>query len=111
MSEVVDRLCSGWHEVEASRAATAAELKEQLERGFVLLRFPTTRGGTELGFEVTRSSAQNDGVDFERPLGSVTIVGDLSLDFVLVQCVAEIDLETLRGRGRLQRIAGREEDA
>jgi len=39
------------------------------------------------------------------PLGSaeIKLVGDLTLDYVRVTCVARIDLATLEGEGHLER--------
>jgi hypothetical protein len=40
--------------------------------------------------------------DLHVPAGDVRLVGDLTLDWVPVTCVAEVDLATRLGVGRLQ---------
>jgi len=101
MNELVARLSNGLHEIVAERSATALELREQIERGFVLLKFPNTRGGTELGSQLDREQTRLDGANFESATGSVHLVGSLTLNYVKVQLVADIDLATLKGTGQL----------
>jgi hypothetical protein len=43
--------------------------------------------------------------DFESGAGLVHLEGGLTLDYVKVKCVADIDLKTLEGQGRLVEIA------
>jgi hypothetical protein len=104
MSDLVQRLSQGMHPVEASLRPdrTVAALKECIDRGYVLIRFTGTRGGTELGVALDRERSKLAGADFEKQSGSVTIVGDLMLDFVKVRCIADIDLPSLAGQGRLE---------
>jgi len=104
MSELVKRLAEGSHPVEASLRPnrTVRALKECLDRGYVHVKFTGTRGGTELGVAVDRQRTATTGADFESGSGRVTIIGNLSLDFVPVTCVAEIDLATLSGTGHLE---------
>lgn len=40
----------------AARANSSTDLKESIERGFVLLTFTNTRGGTELGVELDKEA-------------------------------------------------------
>lgn len=103
---LTDRLCTGDHPVEASLRPerSAAELRTAVERGYVFVRFTDTRGGTELGVELDRSACVLDGGDFTESNGRITLVGDLVLDWEPVRCIAEIDLATLTGTGRLERV-------
>jgi hypothetical protein len=39
--------------------------------------------------------------DFENQTGTVHLEGDLTLDYVKVRCVADIDLQTFNGQGHL----------
>ena len=48
--------------------------------------------------------------DFEEGSGSITIAGELSLDFVPVRCVANIDLSSLKGQGRLEPLEAKKDD-
>jgi len=103
MNDLVQRLSTGVHPIEAGLRPerTAAALKDCIDRGYVHVRFTDTRGGTELGVPVDRERSQL-AADFGQGVGQVTIVGDLTLDFVRVRCHAELDLQTLSGSGRLE---------
>jgi len=106
MNELVQRLANGVHPIIAERSASALELREQIERGFVLLKFPNTRGGTELGSQLDMKQTRLDGADFESGTGNVHLVGNLTLNYDKVTLVADIDLASLRGTGRLVLIEG-----
>jgi hypothetical protein len=41
--------------------------------------------------------------DFENGIGMVHIEGGLTLDYVKVRCIADIDLKTFEGTGRLEK--------
>ncbi|HLG56458.1 MAG TPA: hypothetical protein VI485_14065 [Vicinamibacterales bacterium] len=107
MSELVEKLCRGEHAVEFSArpARTVAALKESLDRGYVLVKFVNTRGSTELGVTVDRDQTDIAAADFDQQKGQITIVGGLTLDYVPVRCVANIDLSSLEGRGHLEQVA------
>jgi hypothetical protein len=101
MNELVERLTKGPHPIVAERSASPRELREQIERGFVLLKFPNTRGGTELGSRLDMEETRLDGADFEGGTGTVHLVGSLTLNYDKVQLVADIDLASLKGTGHL----------
>jgi hypothetical protein len=107
MSELVQRLSTGDHDVVASLRPTASAqaLKECIDRGYVLVKFTGTRGGTELGIKIDPQASDVASADFANASGRVTLVGSLSLDYVDVRCVAEIDLATLAGTGHLEPIS------
>jgi hypothetical protein len=106
MSDIVDRLSQGNHPVEVSLRPerTVKALKESLDRGYIHIKFTGTRGGTELGVPIDRQLTDVSGADFERESGSLTIAGTLTLDFEKVRCVAELELPSLQGRGRVERL-------
>ena len=79
-------------------------LAECIGRNYVHVRFTETRGGTELGFELDRERCRLD--DLDRGDGRICLVGELNLDYVPVRCVAEVDLATFQGTGRLERLDG-----
>lgn len=106
MNELVQRLTNGVHPIIAERSASAQELRQQIERGFVLLKFPNTRGGTELGSQLDMKQTRLDGADFESGTGNVHLVGSLTLNYDKVTLVADIDLASLKGSGRLVLIEG-----
>jgi hypothetical protein len=101
MNELVERLTKGPHPIVAERSTSPKELREQIGRGFVLLKFPNTRGGTELGSRLDMEQTRLDGADFESGAGSVRLVGNLTLNYDKVQLVADIDLASLKGTGYL----------
>jgi uncharacterized protein YbdZ (MbtH family) len=102
---LIGRLSNGKYAVAASRYKTASELGECIDRGFVLVKFTGTRGGTELGFRVNADHTDTTGANFKDGVGAVRLVGALTLDDVKVRCVAQIDLQSLAGEGYLERQA------
>lgn len=107
MNDLVQRLSEGQHPVEVSARPqrTVKALKDSLDRGYVLIKFTGTRGGTELGVPVDRDLSDLTGADFDNETGRLKLVGSLTLDYVRVRCVADIDLPSLHGTGRLEPIA------
>ncbi len=104
MSELVKRLSEGDHPVEASLRPekTVQALKERIDRGYVHVKFTDTKGGTELGVRLDQEATDLSKADFDNQTGSVHLVGSLTLDYVKVRCVADIDLKTLTGKGHLE---------
>jgi uncharacterized protein YbdZ (MbtH family) len=103
---LVDRLSRGEHPVGVSiRPETTAQLfKEALDRGYVHIKFTDTQGGTELGVRLDLGACDFSNADFDEATGSVRIIGGLTLDYQNVRCIAEIDLKTLAGTGRLEKV-------
>lgn len=102
VATLVARLSNGRHAVATSRYKTASELGDCIERGFVLVKFTGTRGGTELGFRLNSDQTDTTGADFKDGVGAVRLVGELTLDDENVRCVAQIDLQSLAGEGYLE---------
>ncbi|PYP84887.1 MAG: MbtH domain-containing protein [Blastocatellia bacterium AA13] len=103
---LVDRLCENDHPVEAGLRPekTVKLFKEAIDRNYVHIKFTDTRGGTELGVRLDRDACDFTGADFEAGSGSVHVEGGLTLDYVKVKCIADIELGQLAGRGRLERV-------
>lgn len=101
MNELVERLTKGLHPIVAERSASARELREQIDRGFVLVKFLSTKGGTELGSQLDMKQTRLDAADFESGTGSVRLVGNVTLNYDKVQLVADIDLASRKGTGYL----------
>lgn len=101
MDDLVNRLSQGGHPVLITRVNNVQEFKQRIDRGYILLKFTETQGGTELGFKLDHSETVSTDADFERAMGSVHVVGDLILNYDKVRCVADIDLATLKGVGHL----------
>ena len=105
MSDLVERLCEGSHLVEIGLRPekSAKAFRECLDRGYVHVRFPETRGGTELGVRIDGRHTSLENTDFVNPQGTVNLVGTLTLNGVEARCIATIDLTTLSGMGHLER--------
>ncbi len=103
MNELVERLARGGQPVTVGGPSPQiADLQERIEQlGYVFIKFTETRGGTDLGVRLDRAATQTAGADFAHATGQVHIEGTLTLDFVPVRCVADIDLATLTGTGHL----------
>lgn len=104
--DLVSRLSEGQHPVEASLRpeVSVAAFKERIDRGYVHIRFTDTNGGTELGVRLDREATDLGPADFDRQVGTVHLVGGLTLDYVEVKCLADIDLASLTGHGHLERV-------
>ena len=74
-----------------------------LERGYALIKFTDTKGGTELGFAIDKSRSQLES-DFDTPKGSIHLEGELVLNYEPVCMVADINVKTRKGKGHLQPI-------
>jgi uncharacterized protein YbdZ (MbtH family) len=100
---LVDRLCTGTHPVEVGLRPERAwkYFKDAIGRDYVHIKFTDTKGGTELGVRLDRDACDFSHADLENGTGTVHIEGGLTLDYVEVRCIAEIDLTTLGGKGRL----------
>ncbi|SCF07774.1 Uncharacterized conserved protein YbdZ, MbtH family [Micromonospora haikouensis] len=103
---LVDRLSAGLHPVEAVPRLERgpAAFREALDNGYVFVRFTGTVGGTELGVRVDAGATDRTAADFTAGTGTVHLEGTLNLDFEDVRCVADIDLATFTGQGRLERV-------
>jgi hypothetical protein len=102
MDELVQRLSEGDHPVVTRRAESAEQLKQSIDRGYVLVTFTDTRGGTELGVRLDDDLTDLGKADFEQATGTVHLAGNLTLNYVKVRCVADVDLATLQGTGHLE---------
>ena len=101
--DLVSRLSKGEHLVESSLRPekTVQALKERIDLGYVHIKFTETRGGTELGVRLDREALDLSQADFEGQKGTVHLEGELTLNYVKVRCIADINLQTLAGKGRL----------
>ncbi len=102
MDELVQRLAEGEHPIVAGRAASADEFKRSIDRGYVLLKFTDTKGGTELGVRLDTAKTDLSRADFAQRAGTAHLAGNLTLNYVKVRCVADIDLANLQGQGHLE---------
>ena len=102
--DLVQFLSHGNHPVEAGLTPdkTVEELKACIDRGYVYIKFTDTRGGTELGFHLDDSLSDLRRANFENGSGTACLAGQLTLNYVKVKCIADINLETLQGHGHLE---------
>lgn len=104
---LVDRLCDGVHPLVVSLRPepTVKGLKAAIDDGYVRLKFTDTKGGTELGIHLDKEATDLGKANFDDGAGKARIIGNLTLDYTRVRCVAEVDLATLDGTGRLEKVA------
>ena len=102
-NDLVRRLCEGDHPVEASirPEKTVQSFKERIDMGYVHIKFTGTKGGTELGVRLDPEAIDVTRADFDAGKGTVHLEGTLTLNYVPVRCIADIDLESLSGQGHL----------
>ena len=98
MSALVEKLSRGEHPVSLARYKDIAGFKQAIERGFVLVRFQT-RNSTEIDVSLEENA---NGIDLESK--SINLRGSLTLDYQPVRCIANVDLESLTGYGRLEMV-------
>jgi hypothetical protein len=102
MDELVRFLSEGSHKICVDRAKTPADFRTSLDDGFVLLRFPDTRGGTTLGVRLDKARCELGEAGTSSP---VKVVGTLVLNYNEIELTANIDPTTLEGTGSVALIA------
>ena len=102
--DLIDRLSTGDHPVELNLRPdqTAQALQACVERGYVHIKFTHTRGGTELGIKLEPDRCDLSQADMTTNTGVAHLEGNLTLNYIKVRCIADIDLDTLTGRGQLE---------
>jgi uncharacterized protein YbdZ (MbtH family) len=107
---LVERLCAEDQPVAVALRPepSVKAFKQALDGGYVRVKFANTNGGTELGFKVDKDASDLSEADFNEGTGRVRVVGGLSLDYTKVRCIANIDLATLAGLGRLEKVEAAE---
>jgi len=102
MNELTERLTVEQPIIMGGADPTVQELRDRTgEMGYVLVKFTQTRGGTELGFALDRATTDLSKANFDEGTGTVHVEGHLTLNDDPVRCIADIDLATLKGTGRL----------
>src|SRR5262245_60991840 len=101
MDDLVERLSRGGHDVEIvlRSGRTPSAFKACIDRRFVHIKFPGTRGGTELGVPLDIERCDVASADWHLGAGRVHLEGLLTLNFVKIRCVVDVDLASLAGRG------------
>jgi hypothetical protein len=103
MHELTRRLSNGDQPViVGGHQPSPAGMRRRIEKiGYVNIKFTDTRGGTDLGVRVDHAASDLSGADFGLGLGTLHVEGTLILNQDPVRCIADIDLATLTGMGRL----------
>jgi hypothetical protein len=105
MDSLVKHLASSKHRVTLERSRSAEDLRRALELGYLLVKFPETNGGTELGITLDPSRAMLEHADFSTGSGTIHLVGTLVLNYHPVEMELDVDLATLEGHGCLNLLA------
>jgi Core binding factor beta subunit len=102
MDELTQRLASDQPVTVGGPKPSVEDLRSRLEHiGIVFIKFTGTRGGTDLGVRLDRTASDLSAADFDKSSGTVHVEGTLILNDDPVRCIADIDLATLDGTGRL----------
>jgi hypothetical protein len=103
MNDLVKHLTTGDHPVVVGGSQPTLEdlQRRATDMGYVFVKFTDTRGGTDLGVRVDRDATDLSKANWEAGTGVIHVEGTLTLDYVPVRCVADIDLATLSGTGHL----------
>jgi hypothetical protein len=105
MNDLTQRLSTDQPVVMGGAEPSVEELRKRVEElEYVLIKFTQTRGGTELGFPTDPETTDVSGADFGEGTGTVHVEGALILNDDPVRCVADLDLATLTGTGRLMSV-------
>lgn len=103
MDDLVERLSVKEQDVVVGGPSPSVEeLQRRIaDLGYVFIKFTDSRGGTDLGVTVDTGATDVSGADFAAGTGTVHVEGTLTLNYVEVRCVADIDLTSLSGAGHL----------
>ncbi|MFE8961421.1 hypothetical protein ACIP17_35315 [Streptomyces iakyrus] len=102
MDELTERLSAEQSVEVGGPEPTLEELHTRLtDIGTVFVKFTETRGGTDLGIRLDQEASDLSGADFDARTGTVHVEGTLTLNGDPVRCIADIELATLKGVGRL----------
>lgn len=102
MDELTKRLSTVQPVVVGGPTSSVEELRRRVEEiGTVFVKFTETRGGTDLGVPLDRAATDLSAADFDAGTGTIHVEGTLTLNDDPVRCIADIDIATLKGTGRL----------
>lgn len=102
MDELTQRLSVEQPVIVGGPNPSAQELGRRMDEiGTVFIKFTESCGGTDLGILLDSAASDTAGADFGQASGTVHVEGTLTLNDDPVRCIADIDLATLKGTGRL----------
>lgn len=101
MNDLVERLSRQKSPVTANKPDTTIDaLKHRIALNYVHIYFETT--GTEIGMQLDLKRCDVSDEAFKN--GRVHLEGVLTLNYDNVRCVADINLDTMKGEGRLETV-------
>ncbi|MEL7003770.1 MAG: MbtH domain protein [Bacteroidota bacterium] len=107
MNDLVERLSSQSYDIEAARPEkTVKTFQECVDRDYVHIMFKQTQ--TELGIKLDRKKCDFSSCNLNEGMGKVHLEGGVTLNFETVRVVADLDLRTLEGQGKLKLISQEE---
>lgn len=102
-NELVERLCKRDQEVSfEDRVKELDRVEERVNNGFVFVKFTQTKGGTEIGIDLIPEECDFSEGNFKEGTGMLHLVGTCELNYCKVKCIADVDLATRKGFGRLE---------
>ena len=102
--DLLDRLSKDQEVIAGANTTTVEDLKGQVDRGYVHVKFTQTKGGTDLGVRAIKELSDFSKADWAAKKGSIKVVGDLTLNYVRIRVHATLQLETLKGTGRIEKL-------
>ncbi len=103
MNELTQRLTKEQPVTVGGPETSPEQLRDRIENiGTFFVKFTETRGGTDLGVRLDPSACDVSSADFEKGSGVIHVEGTLTLNDDPVRCIADVDLATLDGKGRLR---------
>ena len=101
MDELVQMLSNGEHNAEVLHSKNASEVKEQVDRKWINMKF--TDIGTTITFQLDEARSDYASGDYDNDEGKVKFVGKHTLNYEPVWVVMDFDLATLKGKARLEK--------
>ncbi len=103
MNELVQHLAQGEHPITVGGPKPSREdFHKRIEDiGYIFIKFTATQGGTDLGVQVEKTATDLTRANFADGIGIAHVEGTLTLNYVKVRCIAEVELSTLNGTGHL----------
>jgi len=107
MNDLVKKLSKKDHTVVVNRPDRSAKaLEERIGLRVVHVLFEETE--TELGIRLDAGKCDYRRGDFAKGTGKIHLQGVLTLNGDRVRCVADVELESMKGTGRLEPVAEEE---
>ena len=103
MNELIKRLSEQDSSVAVNYPdKSVAALKKRIDLNLVHVLFEDT--GTEVGVHLDRKRCDLGNADFDNAKGTLHLQGVFTLNDSKVRCIADVDINSLKGVGRLEPI-------